>query len=292
MSEPAAEPYGAYRFTSIARPVEPRFPTNRLVLQLLPVAAVLGAGVALYQGAGVSTALLAALTYLLIAFASWALTRELAPDDNPAAFIAMALAIAMTFVGTDSVLLLFVALFLARIVNRTTGLAPKPIDSALVAGFVSWATFGLDQPLIGLVGAFAFATDGTLADGRRWQYLPAAVCLGATTWATLADGIPLAIGTLNAAQGAFVIIATVAYGVVVYRSRVVASVGDIHGKPLAPGRVQLGMVVGLLVALQAVLTAGVPALTTTPIWATLVAVPVGAIVGGVLSGGSAENSAD
>ena len=71
---PAAEPYGAYRFTSIARPVEPRFPTNRLVLQLLPVAAGLGFGSALYQGAGISGALLAALMFLLAAFASWALT--------------------------------------------------------------------------------------------------------------------------------------------------------------------------------------------------------------------------
>ena len=150
------------------------------------VAAGIGAGITLYRDGDPVAALFAGLMFALVAFGGWALTRELAPDDNPAAFIAMALAVGALFAGADSVLLIFIAMFLARVVNRTTGLGPRVIDSVMVAGLACWASFGLGQPLIGLVAAFAFAADGTLADGRRWQFLPSAVCLVASTWATRA----------------------------------------------------------------------------------------------------------
>ena len=55
---------------------------------------------------------------------SW--MREFAPDNNPAAFVGVVLAYAaLLLLGPGAYLLVFTTLFLVRIVNRTTGLAPR-----------------------------------------------------------------------------------------------------------------------------------------------------------------------
>ena len=91
MVEPAPGPRGIYRLTSIGRPVDPRYPSNRALLIVLPLLAVASVGLR-----GVldleRSALTVTLQSLLVGFAAWALTRELAPDDDAAAFVALALA--------------------------------------------------------------------------------------------------------------------------------------------------------------------------------------------------------
>ena len=147
-SEEKQEPTGIYRFTSVARPVDPRYPTNRALLIVLPIGA---AAFAILASLGFfeAGALSAMLSAFLVGFAAWAFTRELAPDDDAAAFVALALAWVMSAAtGATGVILTFAALFLARIVNRTTGLAARPWDILMVGGFVLWAAWNLGQPLL------------------------------------------------------------------------------------------------------------------------------------------------
>ena len=275
---------GIYRITSIARPVDPRFPTNRAVLILLPLIGIAGAGHAYASEPVIGSALVAGLTFVLVAFGAWALTRELAPDDNPAAFVAMALAVAQAFFGADSVLLVFVALFLVRIVNHSTGLAPRPLDALLVVGLTLWAMVSLSQPLLGTVGALAFGLDAMLPRGRRWQLLPAGVCLAAAALVIARDGLPPMPGEIGARGNAFLTVLLFAYAFAIAASRPVSSVGDVGGTPLQPARVQAGMGIGGLVALQAVLTDGSPAFFADPVWAPIAAVPLGRIAGRLFGG--------
>lgn len=129
---------GIYCFTSIGRPVDPAYRTNRVLLIVLPLAGLLSAGVASVQDIG-SGPLSAAFSGMLTAFAAWALTRELAPDDNGAAFVALALAWLLNVAfGARLVLLLFVALLLVRMVNRSTGLPLRLLDTLGVFGFCTW----------------------------------------------------------------------------------------------------------------------------------------------------------
>ncbi len=270
---------GIYRFTSIGRPVDPRYPTNRAVLIILPLAAFAGAVITWLSGGGLEAALVAALMFVLVTFGAWALTRELAPDDDPAAFVAMPLGVTWIFLGADSVLLVFVALLLARVVNRSTGLMLRPLDSALVLALTVWAAFSLGQPLLPFVGALAFALDATLADRCRPQWLPAAACVAAGVLMTVQAEQPLRLGDFDAPGLAFLAATAVAYGVATWRSGTLHSVCDVTGVPLAPVRVRAGMLVALLVAAQAVATDGAAALTASTIWASLVAVPLGRILG-------------
>jgi len=95
--------HGLYRFTSIGRPLDPRYPTNRAVQVLMPIAALVGGGVAWFGGVDAKGIAFAALGGLLVVFGCWALGRELAPDDNPGAFIGMAFAFAAFLLRTTRV---------------------------------------------------------------------------------------------------------------------------------------------------------------------------------------------
>src|SRR5687767_1116546 len=84
-----------YRFSGIARPIDPAYPTNKAVLLFAPVVFLLGATFAYVGGSSFGQILLAGCNAALLLFLAWALTRELSPDDNPAAFVAVGIALAV-----------------------------------------------------------------------------------------------------------------------------------------------------------------------------------------------------
>ncbi len=266
-----------YQYTSIARPVDPSYPTNRAVLILSPLAAAASAALHwLGIGQPISTGS-AAVAGALIVFASWALARELAPDDNPGAFVSVALAFAAhVLLGATSVLLLFLTLFLVRIVNRSTGLAARPWDTIGVVAFAAWATFSLEQPLLGAVGAVAFVFDAVLAAGRRYQLIAAAACAAASVYA----GVRIGFAGVDVSLQPGVAIAVPAiffcYLILVAMTRRVESKGDTSEERLSVSRVRAGMLVGGLVAAQAVLQPIDHANGGDPLlWATLLGVTLG-----------------
>lgn len=260
-----------YRFTSIARPIDPAFLTNRALLIVLPLLALSSAGLASLQGIG-SSPLSAALSGALSAFAAWALTRELAPDYNSAAFVALALAwVANVVFEVRLVLLLFVAMLLVRMVNRSTGLPSRPLDTLGVFGFCTWAAIGTQQPLILLVTSVAFALDAALKEPLRRHYLIAAACLPVFAW-TLPGGTNLIAADLTPWDWALIGIFAGGIILIINTNTKPVSYCDTSPDRLDRARVNAGLVVGWLLAVQALLTNGRPAWLETPIWACLIAV--------------------
>jgi len=168
-----------YKYTSIGRPLEPDYPTNKAVLILMPLAALLGALTAWLGGSQGMQILQAAISFVLIAFGSWALARELFPDDNPAAFVSMALAVlaALSF-DSPGILIVFATLGLVRIVNRSTGMAARKTDSIIVMLLVFWVIYATKSPFFGAVAAMAFLFDGSLKEPLRHQWVFALICFG------------------------------------------------------------------------------------------------------------------
>ncbi len=271
-------PFSLDRLTSIGRPIDPAYATNRAVLWLMPAAGAVAAFVQGVQGDGGPIAAgTAALVAAAVVFGGWALTRELAPDDSPAAFVSAGLGfVTALVVGAPSLLLLFVTLLLARVVNRTVGLPARVTDSLAVAGLTVWAMASLVSPLVGVVGALAFAADALLNDGRKRQLIFAAACLAGTGVALLRHGLgPADAGPLTTGQVWLVAGVGAAYATAIVRTRRVASVGDATGAPLSLSRVRAGMLIGLLVAFQA-LTAGSAGLEDASlVWASLAGVALG-----------------
>lgn len=262
---------GAYRFTSLARPIDPAFLTNRALLIVLPVVGLLSAGLASFHDMG-SGPLSAAFSGALVAFVAWALTRELAPDYHGAAFVALALAWSINVAfGVRLVLLLFVALLLVRMVNRSTGLPSRPLDTLSLFGFCTWAAMSTQQPLILLITSLAFALDARLEDPLRRHYLAAAASLAAFVWMLPGDA-DLIASDLTLRDWSLIGAFALGIALVAKTNPEPVSYCDTSPDRLDRVRVNAGLIVGLLLAVQALLTNGHSAWLETPIWACLIAV--------------------
>ena len=268
-----------YRITSIARTLNPRYPTNLAVLLLLPPAAGVAGAMAFMRGSGLPDIAQAALFGAVAVVAAWAFARELAPDLERLAFPSMLLTFgAFLTVESSSLLLLIATQFLVRIVNRSVGLPARVIDSVFVAVLTVWSAWGGAFPGLGLVGALAFGLDASMAERLRRQWFFAGICLAATWFCLDRQGLSWTPETLPATAAGLLLIVTVAYGLTVRRTRRVTSLGDATGMPLSSARVRAGMAVGLLAGLQS-LTRGQAGLEAAAlVWAVLAAVPLGALV--------------
>ena len=267
---------GMYRYTSIARPIDPAYLTNRALLMVLPVVGLLSAGLTYLNGAEAGP-LSAAFNGVLVAFAAWALTRELAPDFQGAAFVALALAwLSNVLLETDHVLLLFVALVLTRLVNRSTGLRWRPLDTTGVLGFCAWAAVNTQQPMILLIASLAFVLDAALDEPLRRHYFAAAACLPILAWILM--GAPILLAD-DLALRDWSMVGAFALGIafVVKTTPDPVSYNDVSPVRLNRVRVNASLVVGFLMAVQALLTDGRAAWLETPIWACLFAVLVSSV---------------
>jgi len=129
-----------------------------------------------------------------VVFLTWALGREVDPDANHVAFLAIVPAIVLTvLVGTPDFSLLFLALLLLRVVNRSIGRPAKLVDSLLVLGLASW--LARSGAWYGLVSAaVAFLLDSVLVNPlprHRWFGLAAVgvVWSQASIWGLVNHGL-------------------------------------------------------------------------------------------------------
>jgi hypothetical protein len=275
-----------YTITSIGRPLDPAYPTNRAVLGLLPLAAVVAGGFAAGGGVGIAGVLGRAAGGALAAFGSWALAREIAPDDEiTGAFGAMALGFTTYLVFEAALVPVFAALFFARLVARTTGLAATGLDSLVVTAIALFAAWSAGSPWPAAAGAAAFSLDAVLAPGLARQWLFAGLCAAgavALTSAGLApDIVPVQPDLVPRTAATIIVVGAIA---LIAGTRNVAALCDATDEPLSVTRVRAGQLVTLLTALAwaAAGSAGIEA--GALVWATLAAVTLAAASRRVASG--------
>ncbi len=241
-----------YKYTSIGRPLETKNPTNKAVLLLMPLAALLGAVTAWMGGSAGGQVLQAAISFTLIAFGSWALARELFPDDNPAAFISMALAVlaALSF-ESPGILIVFATLGLVRIVNRSTGMTAKMTDSVIVMLLAFWVIYSTQSPFFGAVAALAFLFDGSLKEPLRQQWVFALICFGGMIVYMVDHDVGLAYFLAPDSLLEWLSLAVLlVLALNMFLLKKVRSGADLNGRPLDIGRVKGGMAIGLFAAFQ------------------------------------------
>jgi hypothetical protein len=265
-----------YRITSLGRPLDPAYRTNRAVLLILPVAGAGATILAGVRGAGLLDALVAGVVGVAVALGSWALARELAPDDNRAAFLSLALAYAtLLWVGSPSLLLLFTALFFVRMINRSTGLPARLGDSIAVTGLTLWTMHATRSPLLAVVAALAFAFDAGLSRPLRRQWFFAVLCLdGAAIWTFVVGRGLDELVRLDPGASYWPAAVAVVYGIAYFRTRAVTSLGDVGGERLSRARVRAGMAIGLLVP-----AVSGPVELSSAVWATLAGVGLSSAIG-------------
>lgn len=266
------------RLSSLGRPLEPDYSTNRAVLILAPIAGLVAAVPAAMEGAGIGTILWGVVGGALAAFGAWALAREIAPEDEiVGAFLAMGLGFGAYLLLDAALLPVFAALFYARMVNRSTGPAATGVDSMLVTVVALFAAWRAGSPWPAAAGAAAFVLDAVLAPGHARQWLFAGVCVAGAVVLTSAglaprvvpvqpDLVPRAIGTI-------VIVGTIA---LIAGTRSCDVRCDRTGEPIRVARVRGAQVTALLTALAwaAAGTRGVE--EGALVWAVLAAAALGA----------------
>ena len=260
--------------SAIMRPVDWNYPTNRLIILFTLGVLVLGT---LYQlvlgGLGFLSALGWGTSTGLAVFICWALTRELDPDDEYAAFAAAALyLVGLLIWGAQSKLLIMFWLIEAvRILNRSVGLPVKILDGVLLLGLTGWLLWqGYLE--VGLLTAAAFFVDDRLSAENRQELVFGGVSLVLTVVVFLLRPQSLAVN-LSGVPG--IVLAVMAVSVILYiwlilKSSKPSSVCDVGGSRLNGVCVQAGQILALTTAVLFFLRYGSAGIGyVLPLWAGL-----------------------
>ena len=241
-----------YDYTSIARPLDPAWPSNKAVLILVPLAALTGLAYSLGGGTGFLPALNTAFIQAAAVFGTWALARELMPDDHVSAFISMALGFAATLVfAAPGLLVVFATLLLVRVLNRSSGLAPQTRDSVAVTLLVIWTVYSSKSPWFGAVGALTFFLDGILYKPAKRQWWFALICLGSmVVYIVDHDVAWWGVIVPNSLLKWLAILASLIFCLNLALLKKIHSRGDVDHARLDLRRVKAGMTIGLLAMLQ------------------------------------------
>lgn len=248
-----------YKISAIGRPVDPRVPSNRAIIIVCVLALAAGATWGGVQGGTLAAAAQGGLSAAVTVFLAWALGRELDPDVNRTAFIAVGFAVAVWAVlGTSDLWITAVTVALTRIVNRTVGPPAKLTDSAIVAGVIVFAVLWVGHWTLALAAAIAFALDAMLPEGRKRQLVFGGIMLLVFAVAVLSPGalgvaspVTVAMPIFPLGVGALVLVLVCAYALAVLTLPPVESSCDLPGHILRHRRVQGGMIIALIVAVLA-----------------------------------------
>lgn len=148
--------------TSLARVVDPRYPSNRLVLIGAAVAG-LAVGAAALLGADPNAGPIAAAVGVFLA---WAIARELDPDHPMSAAIAIPVSLALSLSIGPSALLVSTAVLLG--LRMTSGTVGTPLRLLDIAGIVGLSA-ALGTGLTGATGVAVMTVGILVSEGRHWK---------------------------------------------------------------------------------------------------------------------------
>ncbi len=248
--------------SGIGRPLDFTYPTNRVVLALVPVGGLLG----LWLTGGSPIA--GFMTGAASVFLGWALARELAPDHPLAAFGASALSLLSLIVWPEPSLAAgFTTLLLTRIVNRTVGLPATLVDGLVVVAATLYTAWALVAPTLLAVAGCTWIADRLLEPKgpRRHTFFGLGSLVAAAVGLALRTNPPVTVSIWL--TGAILI----AFGAAALRLGPVRTRADLTDRLLSRRRIQVGMVVAWALAAAALVPGGAPAPSLGIVWGSMAA---------------------
>ncbi len=215
-----------------------------------------------------------ALGQSAVVFFAWALGRELDPDHDASAFVAIPIAMAGSLLlhPPDFLLLLWV-LLLCRLMNRSVGRMSAWGDDlvlGLLAAVLVWRGYGA----VGWTFAAAFAVDGIVRPPRKVHLVGAGLITAAVIplWILRRPALPPPDSAALPGIGwgwAVIAVALLSLPGVLGSVRVV-SVGDRDSKPLSGVRIASAQLLITATALLAICLDGTRMIgTLSPLWAAV-----------------------
>lgn len=260
------------RYSALARPVQLAYPTNLAIVIITGSAIVISFFWQLLIGANVLESIWWSLGFALTLFFSWALSRELDPDNDWSAFVALPAGIAgFLLFGPSAYVQLLMILLVLRMLNRTVGHVPKITDSLFIMALGLWFTMNGNY-VMGVVVSLAFAWDSRLSGTNIRHLLYSMITLIA---AVLSFIIQLEIPHLTLEAKEIIIVLTIAvlFGFVIIITRKIRSKSDLTDIKLKVNRVKAAQIIALFTLLTATLWFGVEgAIMLLPLWAAVIGV--------------------
>ena len=260
--------------SAIGRPLDPKYRSNLFIMVM-----ALAAGAAWFVWKMATEGLwdeafFRAFNAGMAAFLAWALARELDPDRPWTAGVAGIVAASVIGAGPPSLWVTAAVMLGARVVSRTTGLAPQRGD--LIAMVILAALAGGSDPglVAGVALGSALVADRWLPGGARAIALPfglaaiAAAVGAAAVWGILRPSPGLPEGP------EWVIVAAAVIGLAALgRPRECRAPCDYRDERVDAGRVRWARLWSVTVAALTFVWLGGPGLTAgSAVWAALAAV--------------------
>jgi len=260
------------RWTSIGRPIDPAWPTNRAIAVLSGLVVLGTAAIELLAGrgeTGLGTSIVDGVLAGLAVFLAWALARELDPDRDHAAFAAALIALVLAlWLGPPRFGPLVLLLLSLRIVNRTVGPPARPLDTLAILALAAWVAWSGGWIVV-FATTLAFLLDATLRPAHRIHLAAAGAALALTGVAASRSGFPPAWSPATATS-IVALVLLLPYLRVIQASSRLETRTDTGGLPLDSRRVRAAQALGLLVAVLAVSVEGAAGLAElSPLWSAL-----------------------
>jgi len=245
------------QLTHVGRPVDPRYPTNRAI-SIINIATIVVMFVfQLVKGTPIIDAGLHAIAAGLTMFVVWAFAREIDPEEQLSAFVAVLLALILLFTvdAGYNLIVLFYLIGIARVINRSVGLPLKLSDSVLLLGATILVAY-LSGWIYALIGAIAFLLDSILPEPDLKHRLFAGLSLLVMLVVMWIQGIAITLMMPSQLYLIVIVLAGLIFIPVIWSSRQLTVVCDIRGQTLSPIRVQVLQILILVVALVIAFTQG------------------------------------
>ncbi len=257
--------------TAIARPIDLKYPTNKAIALLSMIVIVASTLFWVVTGRGFLDSVWQGFIASLAVFLSWAIARELDPEYDLSAFVTAGLSlIGLIFFDEPIIIVLFWILLLTRVVNRTSGLPARMLDSLFLLVLAGWLTF-YGNVIVGLMTSLAFLLDGVLSHPRKRQLLFACLPLLIIAIPFYLNGIKFGENELSLTLELAVLVVSLLFLLVIFDCRKVRAVADQTEELLDPMRVQSAQVLALATAILVSLLNGLPGIVSImPLWAAIV----------------------
>jgi hypothetical protein len=261
--------------TSIARPLDLNYLTNKAIALLSGIVFIAITFFWIIVGREFLDSAWWGFIASLAVFLSWAIARELDPDYDLSAFVTTGLSlIGLIVFGLPKISMLFWILLVARMVNRTTGLPAKRLDSLCLLVLAGWLTIN-ENVLIGLMTALAFLLDSFLSKPQKHQILFASIQLLIVGISSSFNDVIFGEGTLSPSFALAIVVISSLFLVVIADSRKVRAVGDQTAELLDPRRVQAAQILALSTALLMAVWNGLPGIRVIMLlWAAIIGTSV------------------
>ncbi|WP_157196647.1 hypothetical protein [Methanococcoides burtonii] len=260
-----------YAITTIGRKLDLGYPNNRLIIQLATLVTISALIFDVITNKYISASFVYGIKAGISTFLLWAISREIDPDHEVAAFIPVIFSLPHVIIfGLHPLFHLLWFLLVLRLVNRSTGVKAGVLDSIAILTIGAFLTYQVSW-VFGMISSLGFFLDGRLSSPYRVHRIPALLLLlysGLTLINENIDGI-MDVSLLKIV--AFMLMILLAFPLVNSKTPVI-SIGDRTGKRLDGQRVKATQILAVFSVSVLILLSISASELWLPIWIIVISI--------------------